>query len=502
MSGEALLTMTHIHKSFGPTKALRDVSLRVNRGEIRGLVGENGSGKSTVTSIAAGMQPPTSGEMRFLGAPWRPQSMVAAQRAGLAMILQEANTIPHVTVAENIFAGRESEFSRAGLMHMRRMIAAADEALRRFGIEHIRARDSIDRYSFEDRKLIELARCVDERTELLVIDETTTALSHDGRRILYRLIHELAEKRNKAVVFISHDIEEVLRECSVVTVLRDGQIIGDLTRAEMDAPDARQKIRYMMVGREIGESYYREDYDGAHGDREALTFNNVCFGPIQNFNLTLHEGEIVGIGGLSGSGMHEIGRAGYGLEKLDAGSVTRHGKAIRSPAAAIANGVGYISKNRDGEALILEGSIADNIVLPSLPALEKRFTISPAKERALAKREIEAFRIKCGSGRQWVNTLSGGNKQKVSFAKWDAKGAAVLIMDCPTRGVDVGVKQAMYALIAQMKREGKAVLMISEELAELIGMADRLIVMKDFAVSKEFERSGELRQTDIIQYML
>lgn len=501
MSGEILLTISNMVKNFGPTQALRGVDLEIRRGEIRGLVGENGSGKSTVMSIAAGMQGATGGGMRFLDMPWRPHSMIEAQRAGLSMILQEANTIPHVTVAENIFAGREGEFSACGLIRMKRMFSAADALLKRFHIPHIRARDPIDRYSFEDRKLIELARCVGDSTELLVIDETTTALSHEGRRILYALIHELAE-RGKAVVFISHDIDEVLRECSAVTVLRDGEIIGHLDRASLDAPDAVQRIRYMMVGREIGEAYYRDDYDGACGDEEALVFEHVSLGPIRDFCLTLHAGEIVGLGGLSGCGMHEVGRAAYGLEKLSGGRVTRRGKAISSPNAAIRSGVGYISKNRDTEALILEGAIADNIVLPSIPALERAGVVAPSRERALAGREIDAFSIKCGGGRQWVNTLSGGNKQKVSFAKWDAKGSEVLIMDCPTRGVDVGVKQAMYALIAEMKRQGKAVLMISEELSELIGMADRLLIMKDFAVAREFSRAADLKQTDIIQYMV
>jgi ribose transport system ATP-binding protein len=306
----------------------------------------------------------------------------------------------------------------------------------------------------------------------------------------------------KAVVFISHDMDEILEQCNVLTVLRDGEIIGTLSKDDMMAEDARKKIRYMMVGREIGERYYREDFGEYTVGEVVLELRDVSFGAIRNFDLKLHKGEIVGIGGLSGCGMHEIGRVAYGLVKPDSGQVLFRETEIKSPLQAIESGIGYISKNRDSEALILAASIQDNIVLPSLTALARYGYISPRKERTVAKREIETFRIKCGSGRQYVNTLSGGNKQKVSFAKWTAKDSAILVMDCPTRGVDIGVKQAMYALIDEMRRQGKAILMISEELSELIGMSDRLLIMKDFKVTAELKRASDLRQTDIIEYMI
>ncbi|MBE7017109.1 MAG: sugar ABC transporter ATP-binding protein [Ruminococcaceae bacterium] len=490
-----------LRKEFGPTVALKGVDFELRPGEIRGLVGENGSGKSTIMSIAAGMQGATAGEMEYMGELWHPHTMVEAQKAGISMILQEANTIPGVSVAQNIFSGRENEFSKLGLINMPKMYRAADDLLRSFGIDHIRGRDPIDIHTFEDRKLVELVRCVDENTRILVVDETTTALSHTGREILYRLIHKMADE-GKSVVFVSHDMDEILEQCSCLTVLRDGEIIGTLSREEMDAPDAVQRIRYMMVGREIGEKYYREDYDSSCSDNVALELKNLSFGPIKDFSLELREGEIVGIGGLSGCGMHEIGRAAYGLEKLRSGQVLRKGKPVTSCLKAIDMEIGYISKNRDSEALILEAPIQNNIVLPSLRSLVKLSYISPRSEKKMSDREIDAFRIKCGSGRQWVNTLSGGNKQKVSFGKWTARDSQVIIMDCPTRGVDIGVKQAMYTMIEDMKKQGKAILMISEELSELIGMADRLIIMKDFEVKKEFARSPELKQTDIIEYMI
>ena len=297
-------------------------------------------------------------------------------------------------------------------------------------------------------------------------------------------------------------MDEILEQCTDLTVLRDGEIIGHLNREEMDAPGAEKKIRFMMVGREIGDAYYREDYDTSHLPEVSLKLDHVSFGPIKDFSLELHKGEIIGFGGLSGCGMHEIGRAAFGLEKLAEGHVTCNGKEIKSCLDAIESGIGYISKNRDTEALILEGGIGENIVLPSINALSKGTFVSPRAEKKLADTEIDNFRIKCYGGKQWVNTLSGGNKQKVSFSKWTAKKSDVLIMDCPTRGVDIGVKQFMYHVIAEMKQQGKSIILISEELAELIGMADKILIMKDFEVTHEFKRDPKLSETDIIEYMI
>ena len=501
MEHELVIEVKNMCKNFGPTKALRNVDVAFYKGQIRGLVGENGSGKSTITSIISGMQKATSGEVFYKGKPWDPDSMVEAQKAGISMVLQEANTIPNCTVAENIFAGRFDEFSKFGIVNMKKLNEAAQKILDSFGISHIKAADSINRYGFEDRKLIEIVRCVSEDTEVFVVDETTTALSMEGRQLLYKLVHKLKDS-GKSVIFISHDMDEILEQCTDLTVLRDGEIIGHLDRSEMDKPNAQQVIRYMMVGREIGEAYYREDYDTSHGEKVALELKNISFGGIKDFSLQLHEGEIVGFGGLSGCGMHEIGRIAFGLEKPESGSVERKGEKIKGCYEAIRSGIGYVSKNRDTEALILEGSIQDNIVLPSEPELSRATFISPKSEKQMADKEIDAFRIKCGDGRQWVNTLSGGNKQKVSFAKWTAKNSDVIIMDCPTRGVDIGVKQFMYGLIAEMKKQGKAIILISEEMAELIGMADKIIIMKDYKVTGEFMRDKDLSETDMIEYMI
>lgn len=496
---EVLLEVKNIHKRFGSTVALKGVDLKICRGEIHGLVGENGSGKSTVTSIISGMQGCDEGEMYYLGKAWNPSNMIEAQRQGISMILQEANTISGVTVAENLFAGKEWEFTTWGIVSDKKMNAQADQLLQSFGIENIHGADSIEQYGFEERKLIEICRAVTEDTQILVVDETTTALSHTGRKLLYGLIKKMAEQ-GKAVIFISHDMDEILENCNILTVLRDGDIIGTLESEEMEA----RKIRYMMVGREIGDAYYREDYDCSCSEHIALEFKNCTFGKIHDFSLQLHKGEIVGIGGLSGSGMHEIGRAAFGLCKIKGGQVECAGRVITDTLCAINSNIGYISKNRDTEALILDGNIRDNILLPNIPAISSKRAgyLSKKRSKQISHGQIQAFQIKCNNDSQYVSTLSGGNKQKVSFAKWMAKGSDVFIMDCPTRGVDIGVKQSMYQLIAKMKEEGKAILLISEELPELLGMCDRILIMKDNVVSGSVQRDIDLKETDLIEYII
>jgi ribose transport system ATP-binding protein len=447
------------------------------------------------------MQPRTSGEMIFKGKEWNPTSMIEAQHNGLSMILQEANTIPGCTVAENIFAGKEDEFSKFGIVDKKKMNRDADVVLDKFGIKHMRGKDPIDRFGFEDRKLIEIARAVTDETEILVVDETTTALSLEGREILYRIVENMVA-RDKAVIFISHDMDEILDKCTILTVLRDGEIRGTITNEEIKQKNIVGTIRQLMVGRDIGDNLYRGDYEAGEPGETVLEFKNVSGPNVNDFSLELHRGEIVGIGGLSGCGMHEVGRMAFGMEEVDKGHVRCRGQEVESARDAVSKKIGYISKDRDTEAVILQGPIENNIVLPSLGDLTKGSFLSPKAKKKMSEEQIKLLEIKCQNGKQWVSTLSGGNKQKVSFAKWIAKGSEIIIMDCPTRGVDIGVKQSMYELIMQMKRDGKAILMISEEMAELIGMADRLIVMKDSKIAKEFSRSKELSETDVIEYMI
>ena len=381
----------------------------------------------------------------------------------------------------------------------KKMLDAAQKALDDIGAGHINAGALTASLDFQDRKLSEIAKVMVKKPEVLVVDETTTALSQKGREIIY-IIMERMKEEGKTVIFISHDLNEIMEKCDRLTVLRDGRIIRTFTKDEFDA-DA---IRTSMIGREIQGSYYRNDYLNDAGTEAVLQVNDLCLGSqLDHCSFELRAGEILGIGGLSHCGMHTLGKVLFGAELPESGSFTVHGKTIRNEAEAMREGIGYVAKDRDTESLCTEASIRDNISVAGLDRFAvRRFLILPGKEKAYVNEQVEGLSIKCNSAEQYVSTLSGGNKQKVAFGKWTGRKSDVLILDCPTRGVDIGVKQAMYQLMYRMRQEGKSILLISEEMAELIGMSDRLLIMKDGKIEKELFRSPELSETDVIRYMI
>lgn len=447
MERELILAAHKVCKAFGPTRALIDVDVEVRKGEIRGLIGENGSGKSTFCSIVAGALEMDSGELELHGEKYEVKSMVEAQNHGVAMIVQEAATFPGLDVASNIFAGRLEQYTKCGFLDWNTIYAEADRILEDIGVPEIKGRMNIEQLNFEDRKIVEIARAMVNKPEILIIDETTTALATKGRKLIYALIERM-HKENKAVLFISHDLDELMERCNTITVLRDGLIIDTLDRENMSI----ERMRSLMIGRELQGDYYRPDFDGSCSEEVLLKAEQVTLRPyFKNIDVTLHKGEILGFGGLSNCGMHELGRLLFGLEKPLSGAL------------------GFIS---------------------------------PAKERALTNQQIKVMSIKCRNGSQLVKELSGGNKQKVVFSKWLGTDCDVFILDCPTRGIDVGVKADMYKLIMELKRQGKGIIMISEELLELIGMSDRMMIFKDGKVSKEFARSADLKENDIIEYII
>ena len=495
--GEVVLSLKDMCKNFGVTVALNHVDLEVRAGEIRGLIGENGSGKSTISSIAAGMQPATSGDMIFKGKLWKPASALEAQNGGISMIVQEAGTIPNISVAENIFLGHEKMFAKGPFVIRSRMVQEAQKLLDELGIP-ISAKQPTYTLDMQACKLIEIAKALYWKPDIFIVDETTTALSQEGRELLYKLMHQLADE-NKSVLFISHDLDELIEQCDAVTVLRDGVIIGSLDRDEFD-PDLMKK---MMVGREVKDDYYRSDMDG-WGDEVVLKADCITtLHELLCFDLELHKGEILGVGGLSECGMHTLGKALFGAEKVLDGQVVAGTTVIDSCAKAISCGIAYTSKNRDRESLALSASIRDNIASTGY-AVNRVLgpIISFKKEKQYVDRQIQDLSLKCASPYHAVNTLSGGNKQKVVFGKWMAADASILILDCPTRGIDIGVKAAMYKLIYQLKKQGKSIILISEELPELIGMSDRILIMKDGQVVHEALRSDNPTESDLIRHMI
>lgn len=495
-----ILDAKNVCKNFSATKALNDFSMTICEGEVHGLIGENGSGKSTFSTIISGAQKCDSGEFTLCGSNYEPRDMAFAQKSGICMIAQEAATFLGVTVAYNIFAGNLEKFTRMGFVNERKIYAEAKKALQRIGVNDIEPEQLADELNFEDRKIVEIARAMYFEPKILIVDETTTALTQKGRTILYRLIEE-QKKAGRAVLFISHDLEELEQVCNIVTVMRDGVFIKTLTGEEITP----EKMRTYMVGRELADNYFRSDYKCTFDPEVVYEARHATLNSeIRNISIQIHKGEILGLGGLSNSGMHEVGRMFAGIEKAITGEIIFPEKnvVITNSVQAIKNGVGYVSKDRDKEALIQNDTIMSNIEMASYDRISKKGIIHKKDEKRIAQEQIDALRIKCQSPLQYVQELSGGNKQKVVFGKWIAKDCDVLILDCPTRGVDIGVKTDMYRLITELKYQGKAILLISEELPELLGMSDRMLIFKDGKISAELYRSKELAEHEVIQYMI
>ena len=737
---EPIFTSTNITKRFGQTIALNNVEIAIYPGEIRGFIGENGSGKSTMGALMTGIHDVTSGSMFFHGKEWKPTSMINALDGGIGIIVQENGTIPQISVAENMFLGELKNFSGVNFFEERKMenfspifdkniladfdeqatvareeiesqlaegetayyecqrqialvkkdkILTAEEkksridglkkrqaeskeiikknapalkqlrqkyckqlyatyqqvlteykrasvekrkaqvekynatsteyfnsfkaklasieekyeqlykttsnlviekrrhdndvdtvkkeyaakirrldreyeqfclflkgdekyllnhyknfvsditsrnyysfaqrlkrgvltavfglfvnstklnryaqrALSQIGVTHINAALPCGAYDMQDRKLIEIAKCLNKSPEIFIVDETTTALSETGRNILYNLMNEL-KASGKSVLFVSHDLDEIMEKCDTLTVLRDGNIVANLDKekGEFD-PDV---IRKAMIGRELKGDYYRSDYDGSYGEEVVLKMVDGIEGnALKHVNLELHKGEILGIGGLSECGMHTLGKALFGNIKMDGGYVycgSNLDVLVTNEVVAMNNHIGYLPKNRDTEGLAQNDSIFANIAIASVNKVAKLKTfVFKSSERKIVNKEVADLSIKCNSPSDLISSLSGGNKQKVSLAKWIGNDSQILILDCPTRGVDIGVKQFIYQLMSQMKKDGRSIIMISEELPELIGMSDRILIMKNGVVEKEFTRSPELTQEQIVQYMI
>ena len=487
-----------ICKSFGQVRALVDFDIEISGGEIRGLVGENGSGKSTFSSIAAGMQKYDSGKMFLYGEEYHPGNTIDAMDHGISMVVQEQGTIPKISIAANIFFGKEDMFVQHGVLNVRKMNAEAKKALENIGVTEIEPSAQIDTLTFEDRKLVELARALYAQPKLWVVDETTTALSISGREILYSLMRRVRDNGG-AVLFISHDIDEIMRMCDSLTILRDGVLTANLKKESFSA----DTIRQLMIGRELSGHYYREDSGDNISSEVVLEMRGVTVGEVRNATLELHKGEILGIGGLSDCGMHTLGKALFGLLPPSSGEVLLNGNdKVKSSTWAVKHNMAYVSKNRDIESMMSVCSVKDNICLPSLRDLKKLGPISPKKQKKHAETWSKRMEVKANSVDTFCNTLSGGNKQKVVLAKWLGKGAEILILDCPTRGIDVGTKAAIYQLIETLKAEGRSIVLISEELPELIGMSDRILLLKDGCISGEFLRKDGLTEAKLIQKMI
>ena len=495
-----LLHAEKIDKKFGPTHAVDEVSLDFYAGEIHALIGENGSGKSTFTNMLTGILPIGSGTFTLEGEEVAPKNQVDANHLGIAIVVQEMGTLTGLTVAENMFLGDEDQFMKHGIKDANSMNKKAQELLDSFGLDYIKATSAIDNYNFEDRKLVEIVKSTWFDPKILVVDETTTALSQEGRDKLFEVMRHVRELGH-CVIFISHDMAEVLAMSDRISILRDGVYITTVERSEVD----EDQLKTLMVGREMSGKYYREDYPDYSQEPEkevAVSLRDVSVpGQIDGISFDLHKGEILGIGGLSECGMHEVGKAIFGASYDRTGEVVLgDGTKIDDINTAINHSIAYTSKDRDNESLLINDTIEDNIVLPSLR--DMGHVLSSKKLKAFAEKYAEMMSVKMVSVDQYVAALSGGNKQKVVLSRWLGKGSEILILDSPTRGIDIKVKADIYSLLDDMRKEGRAILIISEEIMELIGMCDRIYIMKDGKISGQLERNPDLSEQDLIAKMV
>ncbi len=490
-----------LNKSFGSTHANVNIDLSIQQGEIRGLIGENGSGKSTLISQIAGLYPSDSGEMRIGGEIYAPRNPVDAYNHKISMVLQELGVVGSLPVGVNVFLGRTHQFTKYGILNSKAMRAEAAKVFQEWNIPMPPLGARMDSMLIEERKMVELARAMSVDPNILLLDEITQSLSLNNRQILYDLLKKV-KAMGRSVILITHDVEEMIAITDTITILRDGQVVGNLVSAEA-TPD---EVKSMMVGRDISGDYYREDMQPDFQDQVVLEADHLTVpGELEDVSFQLHAGEILGLCGLSDSGIHSVGKAVYGLSKANHGSVrlTEEDITVKSPMTALKHQMGYVPKDRDNEAMMIDAAIRENFALPSYRELTGPIGfVSPRSMKKLSNDMIDQMSVKCTGIFQRVNALSGGNKQKINLGRWLAKDLKVLVLDCPTRGVDVGVKAYIYSLMKQAKKDGIATLLISDELTEVIGMADRLLVMKDGKITKEIDRGDEFTEQAIIGDMI
>ena len=499
---EKILEIKGLNKYFGPTHANKNIDFELERGEIRGIIGENGSGKSTLLSQIAGLYGSDSGTMTLKGQPYTPASPLDANKAGIAMVLQELGVVGTLPAAVNVYLGHTGQFAKGGVVSLKKMAEAAYAEFDKWGLPRVDMTERLAGKGIETRKMVELVRALSNDPDILILDELTQSLSLNNRNRLYELIKKYKEL-NRSILLITHDVEEMVEITDSITVLRDGEVIGTVKSSEVTADD----IRMMMVGRDMSGGYYREDMTPTYEDEVILKVDDVTseFGEIKNVSFEVHAGEILGFCGLSDSGIHTVGEVVYGLTKVQSGKVTlaKENLDITSATQALKHRTGYLPKDRDNQALMISAAIRENFALPSATELQGKLgIISGGKINTLSNEMKEKMSVKCRDIYQPMNALSGGNKQKVSLGRWLAKDLQLLVLDCPTRGVDVGVKAYIYQLMKEAKTRGLAMILISDELTEVLGMADRLVVMKDGEMKKVIRRDEDFTEHSVIGEMI
>lgn len=480
-----LLQMSGIAKRFGTFYALQDVDLSIYAGEVHALMGENGAGKSTLMKILAGAYTASAGKITIDGKPFEIHSPKDAIRAGISLIYQEIHLSPNLTVAENIFLGREIK-NWLGL-DRKAMEAESQKVLDRLGAQ-FSASQKVSSLTIAEQQQVEIARALHRQSRILVMDEPTAALSSRETERLFELVKKLRSE-GMAIIYISHRMAEIYELADRVSVLRDGKYVGSLTRDNLDSSTLVQ----MMVGRPLTDLFNKEDIP--LGD-EILRVENLSDGnKVQNASLTIRAGEIIGLAGLVGSGRSELAHLLFGVRKPTSGKIYLSGGEISfsSPRDAIAHHVALLPENRKEEGLFLDLNIFKNVTMATIERDATFLVVNQAKGKQETDNAIQGLKIRVPNANVNVSGLSGGNQQKVLLSRWAAIHPKLFILDEPTRGVDVGAKSEIYRMMIEMAKQGVAILMISSELPEVIGMSDRVYVMR------EGHTVGELTKSEISQ---
>jgi inositol transport system ATP-binding protein len=484
-----LLKAENISKSFPGVKALDKVNLNIEGGKVHTIIGENGAGKSTLMKILMGILLPDEGEILYKGVKVKLMSVQEAIKTGISMIHQELLPFPELSIAENIFMGNEPTSRIPGWINKREMNKNAALLMDKLGAK-VDVTRAMKELSIAEMQMVEIAKAISNQSEVIIMDEPTSALSNREIAILFSIIEEL-KQQGIAIIYISHKMDEIFKISDTIIVMRDGKHI---TTCAINAID-QKKLISLIVGREINSIFDKKE--NTPGE-VILSVTELTGKKFKDINFNLRRGEILGIAGLMGSGRTEIVNSIYGLEKIVKGDIFINGKKvkIRSPKDAIKNSIGLVSEDRKKYGLILGSSVKHNISLSSLEKCKNGLFLNLKEENEIANAQINKLNIKTSSSDQLANYLSGGNQQKIVIAKVLLNDADIIIFDEPTRGIDIGAKSEIYKLITQLATEGKALIVISSELPEILGLSDRILVIR------EGEIKAELSQAEATQELI
>lgn len=508
MESKLLFKADNISKIYPGTKALQGVTMEINEGEVVGLVGENGAGKSTLLKIIMGVEPPTTGTMQMRGKQYAPGNPKEANRLGIGMVFQEQSLFANLTVGQNIFLGDEKKYKNFGIINWRKMYSDVSRIFDEIGISYIKPEKKISELQFATRQMVEIAKVINcanssgQGKSLILLDEPTSVLNDEEIKQLFEQVEKL-RKAGNSIIFVSHRLDEVLEISDRIYVFKDGKNVGKIDTKEAD----EAKLYEMMVGKTSSGEYYKVDRQAKPGEKVYLDVNNLGLrGAFKNVSFKLHRGEVIGICGVVGSGKEDLCAVLCGDEQPTSGEFSVEGKKTNfsAPYQALKDGIISIPKERREEGIIGLLSIYENVSLSNMNAVKKNGFISKNKQLEVTNHWIKRLSIKCPSAKESVQRLSGGNAQKVVFARILASDSRVMILNHPTRGVDVGAKEEIYSIIRDMTDKGLSIIVLGDTLDECIGLSNRILVMKDGLVTKEFDAPVDAKpeQLDIVKYMM